>query len=80
MINANKQTIYYDPLTQQLFVQGNIDKSDALMIFGLSGKCVYQKKFMSTAEGWQLNTSFLKKGMYIAKTAKLVAKFIVTGQ
>jgi hypothetical protein len=35
---------------------------------------------MSTAEGWQLNTSFLKKGMYIAKTAKLVAKFIVTGQ
>jgi hypothetical protein len=76
-INGNKQPIYYDHLMQQVFVRGTIEKSEILMIFDLSGKCVYQKRFMTTAEGWQLNTSFLKKGMYIAKTAKAVTKFMV---
>jgi hypothetical protein len=79
-IKGREQVISYHPLTQQIFVQGSIDKDDVLQIFEASGKCIYQKKFMSPAEGWQLTTSFLKNGTYIAKTENTATTFIVTSQ
>lgn len=79
-IKGREQAIHYDPLTQQVFVQGVIDKNDIFQIFDPSGRCIYQKRFMSPAEEWQLNTSFLRNGTYIAKMAKAAAKFIVTTQ
>jgi hypothetical protein len=77
-IKGNEETIRYDALTQQIFVQGDIDKDDMLWIFDLYGKCIYLKRFTSSAEGRQVSVSFLKNGMYIAKTAKAVTKFIIT--
>jgi hypothetical protein len=79
-IKSNEQSIRYDPLTQQVFVQGSIDKDDIIQIFDLSGKCIYQKRFMNPIVGWRLTTSFLKNGMYIAKTTKTATKIIVISQ
>jgi hypothetical protein len=79
-VRGRQQTINYNRLTQQIFIHGFIDKEDVLQIFDSSGKCIYQKKFRETIEGWQLTTSFLRSGMYIVKTTKAVTKFIITGQ
>ena len=79
-INGGEQTISYDPLTQKVFVQDDISKNDVLRIFDISGKCIYQKRIVAPPGVFQLTTSFLKNGMYIAKTTKAVTKFIVTGQ
>jgi hypothetical protein len=79
-IKGWEQAIIYDPKMQQVFVQGGIYKNDLLQIFDISGKCIYQKRLVSTPRESQLNTSFLKNGTYIAKTARAVTKFIVAGQ
>jgi hypothetical protein len=79
-IKGSGQVIRYNSLTQQVFVQGSIDKDDLLRIFDFSGKCIYQKRFVNPSAGWQLTTSFLKNGTYIVKTAKASTKFIVTSQ
>jgi len=79
-IKGREQAISYDHLTQQIFVQGGIDKGDILQIFDPSGKCIYQKRFMSPIKEYRLNTSFLRNGTYIARTTKAATKFIVTGQ
>jgi hypothetical protein len=79
-IKGMEQSIRYDPLSQQVFVQGNIDRDESLQIFDLSGKCIYLKRFITPTAGWQLTTSFLKNGMYIAKTTKTITKFIVARQ
>jgi hypothetical protein len=77
IIKGSEQAIRYDPLKQQVFVWG-MDKDDLLQIFDISGKCIYQKRFMSSTAEWHFNTSFLKKGVYIARTAKTAIKFMVT--
>jgi hypothetical protein len=79
-IKGWEQAIIYDPKMQQVFVQGGIYKNDLLQIFDISGKCIYQKRLVGTLRESQLNTSFLKNGTYIAKTARAVTKFIVAGQ
>jgi len=79
-INGSEQAISYDPLTQKIFVQGGISKNDVLRIFDISGKCIYEKKIVSSTGQSQLIISFLKNGTYIAKTTKAVTKFIVTGR
>ena len=77
-IKGNSQTINYDALTQCIFIKGGVDKNDALQIFEASGKCVYQKTFITAIDTWQYNTSFLKNGTYIARTTKAVTLFVVS--
>lgn len=77
LFTENKQRIHYDPLRQQVFVSGDIERNELLRIFDLSGKCVYHKRLMSSTGEVQLNTSFLKSGTYIATTSKASAKFMV---
>ena len=77
-IKGNSQTIIYDALTQCIFIKGGVDKNDALQIFEASGKCVYQKTFITAIDTWQYNTSFLKNGTYIARTTKAVTLFVVS--
>jgi hypothetical protein len=79
-INRRGQTISYVPSTQQVFVRGGIDKEETIRIFDHSGRCIYQKKFMSACSEWQKDCSFLRRGVYIVKTGKAVAKFIVVTQ
>jgi len=79
-IKGREQAITYNPLTQQVFVKGGFDKDEIFHIFDASGKCVYQKRFLSYQQGWQLNASFLKNGTYIARSATTATKFIVAGR
>ena len=72
------QTISYDALTQWIFIKGGVNKNDALQIFDPSGKCVYQKNFITAIDTWQFNTSFLKNGTYIARTTKAATLFVVS--
>lgn len=77
-IKGREQFISYDAVANKVFVRGAIDKGDILQIFELSGNCIYERKFVTPMEGWNLTTGFLKQGMYIAKTTKAVTKFIVS--
>ena len=79
-VRGREQTIYYDPLTQQVFLKGGFNKDEIFQIFDASGKCVYQKKFMSHIDSWQISISFFKSGTYIARTSKASTKFIVGPQ
>ena len=77
-IKNREQTIGYDPSSQQLFIHGGMDKNDTFSIFDLTGKCIYRKIFSSKAETWLLPASFLKNGIYIARTERAVVKFLVS--
>ena len=79
-IKGREQSIQYNPLKKQVLIQGIIDKDEVFQVFESSGKCIYQKKFMSPTSGWQYNASFLSSGTYIARTTKTSIKFIVARQ
>ena len=80
IIKGREKAIIYDPLMQQIFVRSDIYKNDVLQIFDVSGRCMYQKRLVSSAGESRFIISFLRNGTYIAKTANAVTKFIVTGQ
>ncbi|HEY6956829.1 MAG TPA: hypothetical protein VI385_16370, partial [Flavisolibacter sp.] len=69
------QTIIYDATTTLIRVRG-IARNETFRIIDLYGNCLYQKQFPTGVEEWQLNSSFLKTGMYIAQTERAVTKFI----
>jgi hypothetical protein len=79
-VNGRDEVIRYDPLTQMVFVTSGICNSGVLQIFDVSGNCVYQNKWVSATGELALPVSFLKNGMFIAKTENTATKFIVAGQ
>lgn len=79
IINDGGQVISYDHSIRKLFIRG-INKNDVLQIFDISGRCLYRERLGNATGEFQLNTSFLKNGTYIAKTETAATKFMVAGQ
>jgi hypothetical protein len=75
---TGRQMVHYDAVSTQIVVSGGIGKNQIFQIIDLSGKSVYLKRFANAVEKWQLNTSFLKSGMYIIQNGNMVTKMIIT--
>lgn len=78
IITRKEQPIIYEVATKQLVING-LNKPGVLQIFDISGRSIYREKLVDNTGEWRLTISFLKPGIYVAKTGQAVKKFIVAG-
>jgi len=75
-----QSVVFFNQATRTISIRQHFVPDDAVQIFDVFGKCVFEKTFTSTADAWQQNISFLSNGIYVVKTGKASLKFVMTNQ
>lgn len=71
----SNQTLFYSPAIQSVLINYDITPNDHLRIYDISGKPVFEKKFVTPLSSFSQNVSFLKNGTYIVQMGFATVKF-----